>query len=559
MGSMAKISRRSLDRGTRLLRQFLGKIYVLARRLSRSHPLIGYMIETFVVLLRRGPVVTVFGSCRQDSVQYNFAVTPIRDGLTYPHFTGEVLQAIAFCSRPFGRRPPDLAFRTGQLGKRVIPRLLAYISFLRTDVFVVEIASALSYEYGEWVYHHEIHDNRESIQARHPGGAIDRELLEGLKPVAMEWDQIRRDLERIVSLLGPRRVVFVTHFSTRSEGKRFELAGAVEHFLATKGVSVINPSALLERWTADELFVQEPVLSHYTPLGHSIIGGIYRDAIISQVSSAQARPLPALVQVVDNSPEKVARHTFHGWGDIVLGAAFVFEEARRQGRLASVDWSEFSGARWLNLSSGVINAGCYNQRSVEDEVAYLFHDSPAREFRRHSRVFTNKRPDFPLDGAARDFLKRSGVRPGSDLGVLIERFLKANLLVPGRFAVLHIRLGDGSHDRTDASELLGTALKACLSEVRKAHNETLPVVVMADALSGTASLGIEKIIYSPSKPGHLGLAGDIDAARDGLADFFLMGLAAKIYSASTYSWGSGFSRAASQLFDVPLVSLQRIN
>jgi hypothetical protein len=548
---------RFLGRGKRGLREFPGKIYVLAKRILSGYPLIRYLMETVVVLMRRGPVVTVFGSCRQDSVQYNFPVTPIRDGLTYPHFTGEVLQAIAFCSRPFGRRPPALAFRNGQLGKRVIPRLLAYISFLRTDVFVVEIASALSYEFGEWVYHHEIYDNRKSVLARHRG-AIDSDLLEGLEPVAMEWDQIRRDLERIVRLLGPKRVVFVTHFATRSEGKRFELAAAVEQFLATIGVSVINPSDLLERWTADELFVREPVLSHYTPLGHSIIGGIYRDAIITQFSAARAKPLPALVQVVDNSPEKVARHTFHGWGDIVLGAAYVFDEARRQGRLASVDWSWFSAAGWLDLSSGVANARGYDQSSAENEVVYLFHDSAAREFRRRSRVFTNRRPDFPLDGAARDFLKRSGVRPGSDLGVLIKEFLDANLLVPGQFAVLHFRLGDGSHERTDASELLVTTLRACLGEVRDSHNETLPVVVMSDHPSGTASLGTDKIIYSPSKRGHLGLSGDSDAARDGLADFFLMGLASKIYSASTYSWGSGFSLAASQLFDIPLISLQRI-
>lgn len=333
--------------------------------------------------------MTVFGSCRQDAVQHNFAVTPIRDGLTYPHFTGEVLQAIAYCSRPYGPRPPDLAFRTGQLGKRLIPRWLAFISFLRTDVFVVEVASALSYEGDRWVFHHELYDNFENIQAGQTR-KIEPELLSSITPVVMDWMRIRRDLEKIITILGPKRVVFVTHFSTRDEGKRFELARAIECFLEEARIPVINPSNLLGRWAAEELFVDEPVVSHYTPLGHSLIGGIYRDEILMAFSSSRSKPRRPLVQVVDNSPEKVARHTFHGWGDIVLGAAFVFQEARRQGRLSSVDWSGFSAADWLDLGSSNLRHCDSTEMSGRGEVAYLFHGSAPSKFRANERVFTNE-------------------------------------------------------------------------------------------------------------------------------------------------------------------------
>lgn len=79
---------------------------------------------------------------------------------------------------------------------------------------------------------------------------------------------------------------------------------------------------------------------------------------------------------------------------------------------------------------------------------------------------------------------------------------------------------------------------------------------MADSLGNSLPVEQGGVVYSNSKPGHLGLPGDSASAKGGLGDFFMMGLAHKIYSASAYSWGSGFSLAASQLFDVPLVSPQ---
>lgn len=82
------------------------------------------------------------------------------------------------------------------------------------------------------------------------------------------------------------------------------------------------------------------------------------------------------------------------------------------------------------------------------------------------------RPDFPLDGATRDFLKRSGVRPGAGLVLSVEKFLEANLLIPGQFVVLHIRLGDGFRDTGNATDLLVKAVEACLDEVRHTQGDT---------------------------------------------------------------------------------------
>lgn len=556
MVSRLRTTKALADSVRQLVKARVVRVYELTMGLARTRPFLRYFLQTCAVLVRRAPVVTVYGSCRQDSVSHYFPVTPIRDGITYPHFSGEILQAVNYCSRPFGRRPPDLAFRNGQLGKRILPRWLAFVSFLRTDVFVVELASALAYQNDEWFFHHEIHDRFATVEAKQRN-VVDPDLLRGVRVRAMEWAEIRSDLERIISALGRRPVIFVTHFSTRSEGKRFELASSIETFLSEIGVTVLNPSGLLESWNDSELFVDEPTLSHYTSLGHSIIGGVYRGEIIEAAAavSRRSKRRGPLVQVIDNSPEKVARQTFHGWGDAILGAAFVFQEARRQGRLAAIDWSNFSAARWLHLGPQGQSARIGTSTGEDAGVSYLFHGSTSRDFATSRRVFTNKRPALPLDGAARDFLKMSGVRPGLEVALSMDRFLSENRLTAGEFVALHIRLGDAVRETRSSSQQLTDALRVCRNELRHAHRETRRIVVFADsALDSVSPIG-EDVVFRSSTPGHLGLTAGGDSERDGLIDFFLMGLARKIYSASVYKWGSGFSLAASQVFAVPLVPL----
>jgi hypothetical protein len=41
--------------------------------------------------------LTIFGSCRQESLYSNYSATNIRNNLTYPYYTKEIVQAIGFC------------------------------------------------------------------------------------------------------------------------------------------------------------------------------------------------------------------------------------------------------------------------------------------------------------------------------------------------------------------------------------------------------------------------------------------------------------------------------
>lgn len=217
------------------------------------------------------PIVTVFGSCRQDSVSAVSPTTAIRDGLTYPHYSKEVLQAIRFVADISEPRPTSLAaFRNTQIGERLVSRRRLHRQFLATDVFIVEIASRLAYEVaGDYWHHHAIDSGSMS------------EFSDGeLRKRRQDDSEVLGDLFAISELLSPKPVVFVTHICTRSEGDRAQLRNLVVEFCHANGAAVIDPVASLGE-PIDSLVQPELVLAHFTEQGHARMAEIYGQVIRS--------------------------------------------------------------------------------------------------------------------------------------------------------------------------------------------------------------------------------------------------------------------------------------
>jgi|GEM_PF-697236 len=57
---------------------------------------------------------------------------------------------------------------------------------------------------------------------------------------------------------------------------------------------------------------------------------------------------------------------------------------------------------------------------------------------------------------------------------------------------------------------------------------------------------------------HFGIETDTDSLFDTITEFFSMQKALIIYSYSVYNWDSGFAKAASLIFNVPMVRIPRI-
>lgn len=334
-----------------------------------------------------------------------------------------------------------LAFRNVQLGKVLLPRWIAKLWFRATDVFVVEIASMLEYKIAGMYFHRDFYDAQGVCGA----DAASRELILGAIEVGGQLEQeVRDDIDEIVKLLGRNRVLFVTHLSTKNVGARADFIKIVKSQLSILGVTFIDPSTLLERWESEDIFERETVLSHYTLLGHSLIGQIYFEEINKILGGLQRKQPQPIIQVVDNTKEKVRLLGSQGWGDAILGAANVFQVVRKTNREAFIDWSYFSGSRFLQHGERSITDEPNLEMNVINRATYLFHGSQHRKFTHESRVFTNARPQLPLYGPTRDFLLRAGVRPGFEVSSIIDDFLSAHGLREKEFSVIQFRFGDGA-------------------------------------------------------------------------------------------------------------------
>lgn len=167
--------------------------------------------------------VTIFGSCRQDSIYKNFKVSKIRNGLTYPHYSKEVIQAIRYCSDE-NFSVPAVAFRNNQIENHLLSRRKLAKEFKKSNVFVIEIASMLEYTYENFYLHHEIVDN----PSRNTSPRKINE--ESIKVNEQSIPDLINDLETITQLLSGKKIIFVTHISTREGGKRADLVSAIVSF-----------------------------------------------------------------------------------------------------------------------------------------------------------------------------------------------------------------------------------------------------------------------------------------------------------------------------------------
>jgi len=105
--------------------------------------------------------ITIFGSCRQYSIKDNYKISSIQEELTYPHYSNEILQAINYCKyNNIKNEYTKYCFRTGLLLNKNIVFDNLKKEFIDTDIFIIEIASRISYKWNDLYLHHIAIDNK---------------------------------------------------------------------------------------------------------------------------------------------------------------------------------------------------------------------------------------------------------------------------------------------------------------------------------------------------------------------------------------------------------------
>jgi hypothetical protein len=123
---------------------------------------------------------------------------------------------------------------------------------------------------------------------------------------------------------------------------------------------------------------------------------------------------------------------------------------------------------------------------------------------------------------------------------------------PKTYDVLHIRLGDGDGEQSRVDDMV------------KYVRERLPqiltsTVILCDSIDLKrfirSQISNPNVIVTDSKICHTGLASDLESIRDTLKDFHIACNASRITSLTVYHWVSGFVKAPSVIYDVPIVGL----
>ena len=213
-------------------------------------------------------IITIFGSCHQDSLYNYYDITSIREQLTYPHYSKEAVQAVQFCKGDISSSNTQHLFRSGILKQQPIKSEEFLSEYNATDLFVVEIASRAYYKYKGNYVHHILTESRYRFHD-----------ISNIEIGTLSDSDIEEDLLALKRLFYPKPFIIVTHIYTRLYGARYELVELLKRLCLKHNIYLLDPVVATKDVSSDLLYEKEDVISHYTRYGHSIIGEKYREFI----------------------------------------------------------------------------------------------------------------------------------------------------------------------------------------------------------------------------------------------------------------------------------------
>ena len=214
--------------------------------------------------------ITILGSCRQESLcscnEYN--ITSIKEDLSYPHYTKEILQVLNYCM--FDNLTPQetIIFRTPAIKKELI-QINPFLNDIKnSNIIFIEIASRKYYKYKNLYTHHILYDAAEYNIFKNEiefGNLTDNEIIE--------------DLNKIIDLLKDKKIIIVGHLVTKKIGIRYDLLNLLKNYCMQNNISFIDPVYELLKKNLPIHDLIAPDYQHYTEKGHKEIYIVYKKFI----------------------------------------------------------------------------------------------------------------------------------------------------------------------------------------------------------------------------------------------------------------------------------------
>jgi len=474
--------------------------------------------------------ITILGSCRQTSIESLLPTSQILCEMNFPHYSKEILQQIKYLKyKDIPTEYTRHCFRTNIIYNIVLnddTYAALKQQFENTTFFLIEIASRIAYKWNGVYLHHIAEEDKYHFDDR--ANIVKEDLTD---------EEIEQDIIQIKNELYPKPFIIISHFATYKTGKRYELICLIERICHKMNIPFINQMDVVAQHPDIQMIENEPILAHYTLNGHHIIGDIMLNKI-NEVKRQNAKP--KLYQVYYTSPEKVKKHTFHGFGDFIRGTIHLYQRYKNELDL-KVNFSNHYLSR-LFL--------CNNHLTIEEceNANYLFDGF--YNFLEYTHVFTNCFEVCEIDDDCRDFIITNCLTPTISFERKITEHKTALGIENGTaYSVIHIRLND---DETfDENRYL-----RILDIIGKIHTDTEPnnrLLLIASNDVYSKVIDLPYILKTNLKPGHVGLDTiTFEQCENTMVEFMLMTTCNKIYQLSVYGWGSGFSDTIHKIYKIPI-------
>lgn len=219
--------------------------------------------------------ITILGSCRQDSLYKKYDITSIKNGLSYPHYSKEVIQVIKYCLYDNLKPDETIIFRTPILRNSPYKTNIFLHELEKSDVIIIEIASKKYYKYNDLYVHHILYDDKK----------YNSNYKAKIETGVLKDDEILQDLHEITQLLNNKKLIFVGHLVTKEFGDRYDLLCLIKSYCKENNLLFIDPifELKLTNNNIHELIDNtDKCFAHYNNKGHSEILKIY-EKYINQV------------------------------------------------------------------------------------------------------------------------------------------------------------------------------------------------------------------------------------------------------------------------------------
>ena len=211
--------------------------------------------------------ITLFGTCRLNGISNH---NNLNNLINYSHSTKEVIQFIKFLKgelnipRPYNK----FCFRTAICENKFIDYNYNYNKlFVDTDIFIIEICSNKKYIHNNFYLHHLCVDKRFSGYNKN----TPREVLDNYIIETQNDEEIENDILEIQHMLYPKKIIIVSHYNSKHNGKYINSRNNLINLLSTickkYGIPFINPSDALSNYTQEQVMSND--LGHYTDFGVS--------------------------------------------------------------------------------------------------------------------------------------------------------------------------------------------------------------------------------------------------------------------------------------------------